>query len=73
MPITSDVKKNMPCNIIEIMWYIIAEFNINCVHIIAYSGVFVNDLRFVYKESSMCIKKIHSKADRFYKTYNDRS
>ena len=55
------------------MWYLIAEFYITSVHIIACSGVFVNDLQFNYRKIINIHKKRHSETDRFYKTNNDRS
>ena len=63
----------MPCNIIEIMWYLIAKFNITSVHIIACSGVFVNDLQMFNKKIINVHKKRQSKTDRFYKFNNNRS
>ena len=73
MPITINAKKNMPYNIIEIILYFIAEFNINCVHIVAYSGVFVNDLQLFYRKIINMHQKRHNETDRFYKTNNDQS
>ena len=55
------------------MWFFIAEININSVHIVTCSGVFVNDLPLVYKKIINMHEKIHAKTDRFYKTNNDRS
>ncbi len=57
----------MTCNIIEIMWFFIAEFNINSVHIIACPGVFVNDLLLYHKKLSLCTKKDISKQTGFTK------
>jgi len=55
------------------MWYIIARTVLNGLHIIACSGVFVNDLHRFYKKTSLCNKKNSSQIDRFYKTNKDRS
>ena len=55
------------------MWYLMSEFSIKSVHIIACLGEVVNDLLLFYKKNHQYASKKTLQTDRLYENINDRS